>query len=622
MNPLRKAQLAWGLLAATCFAAAGLVQETRRTTSDLWEIVPGRAFLVTYLWIRTDGLKEQGRYYDAMQQAELICRLQRKFPGVWQFLAWDMAFNISVATHTPEERWRWVSNGVRLLRDEGIPLNPKSIGLYKDLGWIFLFKIGGYLDDMHWVYKRQLATQMQDLLGAPPQGTTAEALAAFRPVAEAPLDRNPDRQGRQLIQPEKRAELLKDPRVKACADLLAEAGVALTQDLLAAYNQYSLDEAVRVVRTRPPKPETDKALAISRAINDPAHAEARKKLLAFVRAQILWNLYRMDPRRMLALMERFGPLDFRLPRPHAIYWLDLGQDVCRDAAPSEVDSLNTQRNLLICLQQLTSRGRLTMIDLRPRSGGEDVLSLEPVRAESNMDLPNIRLRQVADPRFIMTTHAEYLRAIDRITGGDKKRFQKNPLRNGHVNYLADAVKMLYVGHRRKEAQELLDWTRENYGLTRDNWAQRPVRDFVLYELRHEPEVSRDLAEILTSTSVLVGLVALARGDNAISEESLQFAREAHRAFQKGRNERMRLVAFRDYLLTAAQMLVGNPRAVGYNLSLLDRSQLYKALDADARKAIYERTRRALKADCDAEGLNFKKTFPPPEGPSDGQNKLP
>jgi len=622
MNPLRKAQLAWGLLAATCFAAAGLVQETRRTTSDLWEIVPGRAFLVTYLWIRTDGLKEQGRYYDAMQQAELICRLQRKFPGVWQFLAWDMAFNISVATHTPEERWRWVSNGVRLLRDEGIPLNPKSIGLYKDLGWIFLFKIGGYLDDMHWVYKRQLATQMQDLLGAPPQGTTAEALAAFRPVAEAPLDRNPDRQGRQLIQPEKRAELLKDPRVKACADLLAEAGVAPTQDLLAAYNQYSLDEAVRVVRTRPPKPETDKALAISRAINDPAHAEARKKLLAFVRAQILWNLYRMDPRRMLALMKRFGPLDFRLPRPHAIYWLDLGQDVCRDAAPSEVDALNTQRNLLICLQQLTSRGRLTMIDLRPRSGGEDVLSLEPVRAESNMDLPNIRLRQVADPRFIMTTHAEYLRAIDRITGGDKKRFQKNPLRNGHVNYLADAVKMLYVGHRRKEAQELLDWTRENYGLTRDNWAQRPVRDFVLYELRHEPEVSRDLAEILTSTSVLVGLVALARGDNAISEESLQFAREAHRAFQKGRNERMRLVAFRDYLLTAAQMLVGNPRAVGYNLSLLDRSQLYKALDADARKAIYERTRRALKADCDAEGLNFKKTFPPPEGPSDGQNQLP
>ena len=631
MSHLRKTQLAWGLLAAVSLAAAGLVDSAwlprrpRYTQGELLdtllELLPGRAFLVTYWWIRADRLKDEGRYYDAMQQAELICRLQRKFPGVWSFHSWNMAWNISVATRTPEERWRWVYNGLRLLRDEGIPLNPRSISLYKDLGWIFLFKMGDYLDDMHWVYKRQWATRMQDLLGSPPQGTIEETLAAFRPVAHAPLDRAPDRQGRRTIQPDKLAELMSDPKVKACADVLAGAGVSIDQKLLAAYNQYSLDEAVRVVRVRPASPQTDKAAAISEAINAPRHAEARGKLLAFVRAQILWNVYRMDPQRMLSLMERFGPLDWRLPQPHAIYWFQLGRDVCREVSLSDIDALNTQRNLFICLKQLTWRGRLALIDMRPRSSGEDVLSLEPVRAESDMDLPNIRMRQFPDLRFVQTTQAEYLRVIDTMTGGQKSRFKNNKLRDGHISYLADAVKMLYTGYRRRQAQELLDWIRDNYAPTGLNWTQRDVRDFVLYELRQEPEVNRDLAENMAGTSLLVGLLALARGDGQSAEESIQFAHEVHRAYQAGRPERMRLPDFGSYFLTAAEMLIVSPRGVGYNLSLVDRSELYKALGPGARKAIYERDRRRLKDECEAEGLDFDKTFPPPPEPRQDQGPL-
>ena len=168
MTHERKVQLAWAALAAVLFVGAGLVADTRQTKGDMWEILPGRAFYVNYLWIRADKLKEEGKFYDAYQQAELICKLQRHFPGVWSFMSWNMAWNISVETHTPQERWRWVYNGVRLLRDQGIVYNPNSIQLYKDLGWIFLSKISGYLDDAHWVYKRQWALRMQDLLGAAP----------------------------------------------------------------------------------------------------------------------------------------------------------------------------------------------------------------------------------------------------------------------------------------------------------------------------------------------------------------------------------------------------------------------------------------------------------------------
>ena len=620
MTSPRKAQVVWVLLAAMCFTAAGSVDSAwlpqrprvlqNRLFDVLLELLPGRAFLVHYLWVRTTQLADEGRYYDAMQQAELICRLQRRFPSVYQFKAWDMAFNISAATHTPEERWRWVYNGIKLLRDEGIPLNPKAIGLYKDLGWIFLFKMGDYLDDMHWVYKRQWAVRMQDLLAAPPEGTTAETIAAFRPVAEAPLDRDPLRQGRQTIQADRRDELLKDPEVKAYAAALAETGVAIDQTLLSAYNRYSLDAAVAAVRVRPPEPDSDQAVAISRAINDPAVAGPRAKLVAFVRAQVLWNVYRMDPRRMLALMERFGPLDWRLPQPHAIYWLQLGRDVCQETSLKDIDALNTQRNLFICLKQLTWRGRLTMIDLRARGADADLLGLEPIVEESKMDLPNIRMRRFPDLRFVQSSQTEYLRVIEELTGGDKKRFAKNTLRNGHITYLADAVKMLYTGYRRAEAQELLDWIRENYRPIGANWLLRDVGDFVLYELRHEPEVGRDLADNLVGTSMLVGLVALARGDNTASTESLRFAREVHAAYQKGRGERMRLSDFGSYLLTAARMLLTSPRAVGYNLSLIDRSQLYRALDTDARKSIYERIAPILRGECEANGLDFEKTFPP------------
>src|SRR4029077_4283004 len=74
----------------------------------------GRAPLVDYLWMRATKLKEQGRYFDAYQLSRRICDLQPKFAAVWGFLGWNMAYNISVALKSPEERWRWVKNGYEL----------------------------------------------------------------------------------------------------------------------------------------------------------------------------------------------------------------------------------------------------------------------------------------------------------------------------------------------------------------------------------------------------------------------------------------------------------------------------------------------------------------------------
>ena len=137
-----------------------------------------RSLIVNIAFIRAETLKEDGRYYDAMQLASWICQLQPRFPSVWDFHAWNMAWNISVTTFTAEERWNWVYNGVKLLRDQGIPLNPRAVNLYKELAWIFNNKMGETMDDFHWEYKCDWAWRMHLLLGARPLALQAETLLA------------------------------------------------------------------------------------------------------------------------------------------------------------------------------------------------------------------------------------------------------------------------------------------------------------------------------------------------------------------------------------------------------------------------------------------------------------
>jgi len=614
MTYRRKVQLAWGVLGAALLVGAGFVQESRRTKSDIVEMIPFRAFLVNYLWIRTDKLKEEGKFYDAYQQAELICRLQRHFPGVWSFHSWNMAFNISVETHTPRERWQWVYNGVKLLRDRGIPLNPKSIVLYKDLGWIYLFKIGGYLDEMHWVYKRQWAMRMQDLLGAPPQGTTQEVIDAFAPLAdESLLDKDSQRQGREVIQKEKLSELLKDPKVRAYADELAKVGLKIDQDFLAAYNLWSLDDAVGAVRIRSPQPRNELEHAVYRVINDPQYASARGRVLAMLRAQILWNVYRMDPAFMLELMKHYGPLDWRLPQPTGLYWLLLGRKVCDQKSLDDIDVLNTQRNAFNCLKELTWRGRLTMIDARPRTSGQDAITLEPVRVESQMELPNIRLYRLADLRYVKPVHQAYLKNIARQVKDAKTRFKVNQFRDGHINYLAGAIKGLYASYHRREAQKYYDYIRKNYEPPGPNWQYRDVGEYVLNELRQDDQPIRDLAESQVALATMTAYVALARDELAIAGESLDYARRAYLAYQKGRNERTRLAPLQTFSVSVAVRLMLNPRGLGYNLPLTDRAELYRKLDDRTRLLVYPRVRSYLRQACDMEGLDFGKTFPVPAG---------
>lgn len=98
------------------------------------------------IWFRADRLQSEGRYGELAQLATWLTYLEPHTPEVWAYTAWNLAFNVSVTMPTPADRWRWVSAGLRLLRDDGLSFNPGNPELYRELAWLFLFKMGGGLD--------------------------------------------------------------------------------------------------------------------------------------------------------------------------------------------------------------------------------------------------------------------------------------------------------------------------------------------------------------------------------------------------------------------------------------------------------------------------------------------
>jgi hypothetical protein len=556
---------------------------------------------IAMLSISADKQKQAQRYYKYEETANRICRLMPHFPDVWGYHAWNMAWNISVAMHTPDTRWEWVHKGVRLLRDEGIRNNPESIILYRELAWIFGNKMGDNMDEMHMAYKQQWASRMQRVVGSPPFGTTAEAIDAFRPIAEAPIDRTRLGDSDQPVQEHKLDELLADQAVADYARRLEAQDVDLTDgSLLDAYNRFTDEKAVAVTRAEPTKIETDRDRAIEELINNPLYRPARDRLVAFTRAQMLWNRYKMDPAWMLGLMEEYGPLDWRLTWSHAIYWITYGFE--RTGVDlSSVDEVNAQRVVLNSLKDLTWNGRLAYRE-------------NPQRPEYP------QLIFYSDVRFIEATQQEFLAAIARLTENrqrlspEAQRFKDNGMKPGHVNYLSSAVAMLWAGGREEYAQQLYDWMRDKYEL-QDEHYQLPVDEFVVWRIRDDEAPVAQMAIAQVTAAIEASLLDLVRGDNAGYEKRLRHAEAIYNEFHQYATERNALPPVGALMAEIAASLLVAPEMRYVELSMDQRITLYNSLSDQIRVPLYDLVNQLLRDEFEAQrpDQSFDAAFPPPPG---------
>ena len=124
-----------------------------------------RGIVSEVLWFRADRLQEEGRFLELVQLSDWLTMLDPHASEAWVYNAWNLSYNISVMMIRHEDRLRWVRNGISLLRDDGLRLNPKDARLYRELAWIYMNKIGSDLDEAYETYQRALAEKMAPCLG-------------------------------------------------------------------------------------------------------------------------------------------------------------------------------------------------------------------------------------------------------------------------------------------------------------------------------------------------------------------------------------------------------------------------------------------------------------------------
>ncbi len=295
-----------------------------------------RGLISNALWMRASDLQDEDKYFEMVQLADWITKLEPHFTQVWLVQAWNMAYNISVKFKDPEDRWRWVQRGIELLRDQGLVYNPNDVLMYRELAWFFQHKMGANMDDAHMYYKQMWANEMFTVFGME-------------------------------------------------------------------------------------KPNWDELI-------NPTTDDAKK------RAALLRDKYKMDPKFMKEVDEHYGPLEWRLPETHAIYWAALGLRAAKQNSQRiDPNDLITLRRVIYQSMQLAfQRGRLIMnkVDKTFEFG------------------PNLANIPAANTVY-----------VDAMNEDEKNR---DHIETAHRNFLRDAVFLLYTYNRQADAINWFHYMATNY----------------------------------------------------------------------------------------------------------------------------------------------------------------
>ncbi|MHC4425509.1 MAG: nuclear hormone receptor family protein [Planctomycetota bacterium] len=496
-----------------------------------------RGLVVDVLWMRADRLKEEGQFFDARQLAEWITILQPRFASVWEFHAWNMAYNISVAIPAtqPDQRWRWVRNGYELLRDEAIDkFKLKNITLYRELARIFQHKMGGVSDDVHKYYKLQLALVMEPLLGSEDNQFDAQDDRYFEAIAEAPVDWQ---------------EIVSDPNVAPLIKALRSADNVFSDDDEFVSNYLSL---------RQTSGRFDPAAA--KTIDDFRGKEALKKFDIFAKACQLRKTWKLDPALMRDLNKTYGPIDFsdpnihlpldwRLPDSHAIYWAVKGLQILagEESREIEMNETNADRTVGHSLQNLFRNGKLFIRDVPLQVPVEDASQETRTQIFKEVFLrPDLRMFEPYN-RSVLAVLKKYKDA--------ERRGTYESLQNGHRNMLINAVLSFYQSGHKRKAREIYDQLRRLYDLPE---FKVQMEEFAKKRFLEELEtigINDAKEQIIFLLRESFFLYAIRDDDQAYGREKL--AEEIHKYYQNKYSDEnridlpdlklLRYLALRDFL---------------------------------------------------------------------------
>lgn len=567
-----------------------------------------RGVAANILWIRAESLKEQGKYYESHQLAKWICTLQPRFPAVWVFQSWNMAYNISVATHTTRERWQWVYNGIRLLRDEGIPNNEKIVPLYHQLAWTWYHKVGERLDDYHMKYKRFWATYMETLLGPPPTHLPeAEQVDWIKPIADAPKTLD--------------ALIAQRPGVAKLVADLKDIGVdvrtgtspsnqfhPLELSFFKPYTAWQQEREFAALRKAPESlgQQTDKIAGFVQA----APPEDFAALLSYLRGKVLREQYKMDPQFMQDMTGRLGTeeplfIDWRTPWSQAMYWGLYGTDKGEQYENvDEFDILNTDRILLFSLGQTARQGTYLF--------------------RVNLEKPeNSYLAMSPDWRYVEAIHQMCLALGKKHAeeGEDVGDTAGETLKDYHINTLHSAITGLYFSGREEQARKYFEYLARNYkdqftGRTKEIYLGS-FQSFLQLQIK-EMFGSQHEAILLIHSLMESAFMNLANGQMAPALAGLKHAKTLFDSYQENRVDdpegRRTMPPWPQMVADGLGRFIVNPETpLALRFLVWERFDAIGDNAAEVKRRCYDEVRRILGEMYAKTDIDIDKAFPPPPG---------
>ena len=235
---------------------------------------------------------------------------------------------------------------------------------------------------------------------------------------------------------------------------------------------------------------------------NPPNAEARTNAL------VLREKYKIDPVFAQKVDAQWGPLDWRLPEAHAIYWGAQGLEKAKEH-PDKVkpDDLITLRRVIYqSMLQTFDHGRI-------------------------IDNPFKNFRAGPKSDLVPKVNDAYLKIYEEETQPD----QKNGILNAHRNFLHDAVYFLYENNRMADAAKWYKVLGEKYpdNTILDNDTNSCPRKLTLDEYavaRVQSELGDTSQE--RTTGVVEGLIGRSYYELAIGQEdrSVAFRRLARKVY--------------------------------------------------------------------------------------------
>ena len=385
--------------------------------------------------------------YEARQDAELICRLQPRLGAVWSYLAHDLSYNLAATEDSAEGRWRWIQNGIALLRDHGLRINPDDPELYFQLSRTYQDKIGASFDDFHLEFKNRHASLMIYVLGQP--GLTPEELNAAPPL-EALLAQD---EGARRLEAQAQA-LGMGPGAFSHAEWLL-----------------SLDPAD--ARRRRLETSPDGAF-----FQEHRGTEVYERVVRSVRRDLLVKTLALDPRRMLEIDREWGPLDWKGSDAQAVYWAVEGMRVAQERDDLR-NWLRLRRVSVQALKLAMRRGRITLFD-----DGTIYLApmIELVQRVDEKYLESIRIGRRRRSSLTAGDERHEHGSADPDSGGNLQRvegFLSNQ-DSAREDFLGEAILLLAQYEREADARELLARARASY--TRNSMFAMPYDQYVIQAL--------------------------------------------------------------------------------------------------------------------------------------------